>query len=365
MRMLMNALNAGNRSGTGRYTTELARALLQHEGEHEYSFAWPRDVAAPAPEYENNLVRKPTAPLPRLVMEHTGMNTLARRIGADILHFPTGIGPRRAALPVVLTVHDLCFFHHPEWFSRSRALYYRGVMAAGIRRADHVIADSRATAADIIRFMGIPPSRIDTVHLGVDARFQPTSLEEQKTVRSIYELPERFFLFLGTIEPRKNLRRLIDAWLMVRDSVPPLVIAGRSGWGNTTIPSEEGILRVGHIPQEHLPALYSAATAFVWPSLMEGFGLPPLEAMACGAPTLTSNTSSLPEVVGDAALQVDPLDNDALAVAMMRLAQDDALRACLREKGRTRATSFTWRATAQKTIAVYEKVYAQCCKAPG
>jgi len=361
MRVLMNALNAGNRSGTGRYITELTRALLNNESDDEYHFVWPRDLAAPVPGCEEHLIRKSASALYRLFYEHRGIDGLGRSMEADIVHYPTGIGPRFSRLPVVLTVHDMCFFHHPEWFAPSRALYYRGTMAAGIHRADHIIADSQATAEDIIHFMGIPEERIDVVPLGVDACFAPASAEEIKQVRQQYHLPERFFLFVGTLEPRKNLERLVQAWSMVRDKVPPLVIAGRHGWGDM-ICFPPDIIRLDHIAQEHLPALYSAATAFVWPSLMEGFGLPPLEAMACGTPVLTSNTSSLPEVVGDAAMQIDPFDVDALADDMTTLAQDDALSECLRQKGLERAARFTWHSTAAKTRAVYEKVYFECCK---
>ena len=356
MRVLMNALNAGNRSGTGRYITELAKALLNNESDNEYYFVWPDNLAAPVPGCEEHLIRKSASPLFRLFYEHKGIDGLGRNMKADMVHYPTGIGPRFSRLPVMLTVHDMCFFHHPEWFSPSRALYYRGTMAAGIHRANHIIADSQATAEDIIHFMGIPEERIDVVPLGVDACFAPASTEEKQRVCQQNNLPERFFLFVGTLEPRKNLARLIQARSMVRDKVPPLVIAGRHGWGDM-ISFPPDIIRLDHIAQEHLPALYSAATAFIWPSLMEGFGLPPLEAMACGTPVLTSNTSSLPEVVGDAAIKVDPLAVDALADGMVALAQDDALGERLRRKGLERAAGFTWRSTAEKTVAVYEKVF--------
>ena len=359
MRVLMNALNAGNRSGTGRYITELAKAFLSMKSNDDYYFVWPDNLAAPLPDCEKYLIRKSSSALPRLFYDHKGIDGLGQSMKADLVHYPTGIGPRLSKLPVVLTVHDLCFFHHPEWFSRSRALYYRCVMAAGIRRADCIIADSQATAEDIIRFMNIPAERIDVVPLGVDARFTPASTEEKKRVREQYNLPERFFLFVGTVEPRKNLARLVQAWSLIRDSAPPLVIVGRHGWGDA-ISFPPDIIRLDYAAQELLPALYSAATAFVWPSLMEGFGLPPLEAMACGTPVLSSNTSSLPEVVGDAAIQVDPLDTQAIADGMAALAEDADLRERLRKKGLERAAGFSWQSTAAKTRAVYEKVYAEC-----
>ncbi len=354
MRVLLNGLNAGNRSGTGRYIVELSRELLRSHHAEAVRVLWPQEMSAPAPDYDSSLLRKPASPLRRVLFEHLRMDSTARAIGADILHCPTGIGPLRTRLPVALTVHDLCFLHHPEWFPRSRAWYYRAVLTAGIQRADCLIADSHATADDLQRLLHIPESRIHVVPLGVDASFAPASPSEQKKVRQKYKVPEKYFLFVGTIEPRKNLERLCQAWATIREDAPPLVIAGRHGWGGVTIPRDPHILLPGHIDQNDLPALYSAATAVVWPSLMEGFGLPPLEAMACGAPVLTSNTSSLPEVVGDAGLLVDPLQTDALADAMLRLAQDSDLRQQLREKGMRRAAMFTWEATANKTISAYE-----------
>ncbi len=354
MRILMNALNADNRSGTGRYIVELAKALLNSTGNDEFLFLWPENLPAPVPDKDVCLVRKSSSPASRLYYEHIGADRVARDLKVDIIQHPTGIGPRFSRVPVILTVHDMCFFRHPEWFSHSRSLYYRAVMAAGIRRATHIIADSQATANDIMEIMGIPESRIDVVPLGVDRCFTPAPEEQIQAIRKQYGLPESFFLFVGTIEPRKNLTRLVSAWRQVRSEVPPLVVAGRFGWGDSILTDKE-IIRLDHVPSEKLPTLYSAATAFVWPSLMEGFGLPPLEAMACGTPVLTSNTSSMPEVVGDAAIQVDPLDVDAIASGMIALAQNQELREELRQKGVKRAAAFSWHTTAEKTMAVYKK----------
>ncbi|MCK5862372.1 MAG: glycosyltransferase family 4 protein, partial [Candidatus Hydrogenedentes bacterium] len=233
MRVLMNALNGGNRSGTGRYISELAKALVDIEDENDYRFLWPRNLTAPFPDCESHFIRSSTAPLVRFFYEYRGMDGIAGRTQSDLVHYPTGIGPKFSKIPTVLTVHDMCFFHHPEWFSRSRALYYRITMAAGIRSADHLIADSQATAEDIMHFLDIPESRIDVVPLGVDTCFHPASSEEIRQVRQVYKLPERFFLFVGTLEPRKNLGRLIKAWTGVCDKVPSLVIAGRYGWGDS------------------------------------------------------------------------------------------------------------------------------------
>ena len=359
MRVLINGLNANNRSGTGRYINELAKALLTNTNDHEFLFIWPDNLAAPTADCEAQLIRKPTAALSQLYYDHIGIDRIARDVNATIVHYPTGIGPRFSKNPFILTVHDMCFFRHPQWFSRNRSLYYHYVMAAGIRAAAHILADSQATAKDIMELMNIPESRIDVVPLGVDEHFRPASEEQKRALRETYHLPEQFFLFVGTLEPRKNLACLLQAWRRVREQAPPMVITGRRGWGDSGVAGHEtdrNLILLGHIPQEHLPALYSAATAFVWPSLMEGFGLPPLEAMACGAPVLTSNTSSLPEVAGDAAILVDPLSVDAIADAMRALARNAELREELRKKGLQRASYFRWRTTAEKTIKTYEKV---------
>ncbi len=357
MRILFNGLQADNRSGTGRYAIELAAALYERAAA-EVIFLWPERVAPPFPETPDRLLRGPASTGRRLLLEQSGMVALCRGIGADMVHYPASVGPLRASMPVVLTVHDLCCQRHPEWFSYSRVLYYRAFMGPSIRRAARIIADSKAAAADIVSYLGIPESRIDVAPLGVSAAFQPASAEAREMVRRCYNLPERFFLFLGTLEPRKNLPRVVAAWSRIADHAPDLVIAGRVGWKTDAKlfnDAPRGIHCLGHVPQDHLPALYSAATAFVWPSLMEGFGLPPLEAMACGAPVVTSNTSSLPEVVGNAALTVDPMDVSAIAEAMEAVALDGELRERLRQAGFHQAARFTWEAAATATLAAYDK----------
>jgi len=230
--------------------------------------------------------------------------------------------------------------------------------------ATRIITDSQATAADLHGMLGIPQDRIDVIPLGVDEAYRPVSPQDAAAVRSKYSLPESYFLYLGTLEPRKNLVRLIEAWSRIADACPhDLVIAGREGWKMRHIrravaassqPSR--IHRPGFIAHGDLPAMIGAAAAFVWPSLCEGFGLPPLEAMACGVPVLTSNISSLPEVVGDAALLVNPHHVEAIAEGMLQLAEDVPLRNALKARGLERAAGFTWRRTAEATIKTYRAV---------
>jgi glycosyltransferase involved in cell wall biosynthesis len=359
MRVLINGLQAGNRSGTGRYTVELARALAVRPEIEELTLVWPE--SAPAPEGPRvRIIRRDDRMLQRVFFDHIGLSALCTRVGADIVHYPANFGPASGARNLVVTVHDLSFLKHPEWFRPDRAWYYRMAIRRTVGLAARLIADSQATADDLNALLGVPAGRIEVIPLGVSAEFQPSSADIRDKVRRAYGLPERFFLYVGTLEPRKNLPRLVEAWSRVADGAPDLVIAGRAGWKNRALDAaiarsahRARIHRPGFVAQADLPALLSAADAFVWPSLFEGFGLPPLEAMACGAPVLTSNVSCLPEVVGDAALMVDPADTGAIADGLQRLATDAALRSELRKKGAARAQAFTWERTARLTVQSY------------
>ena len=375
MRVLLNGLQAGNRSGTGRYVAELARRLPGLADDVEVALLWPRHVPPPAGAEDACVLVDSRSPLRRLWQDQFGIRALRKRIGADVVHFPANVGPLLAMDGAVLTVHDLSFLRGPQWYRRNRAAYYRYAVRRSARLAARVIVDSQATAADVIGLLGVPEDRIDVVPLGVGHEFRcgyhaqtgfgrgaPPPL--QTDVRERYRLPERFFLFVGTLEPRKNLVRLIDAFTRIAAECEyDLVLAGRDGWkvapmraAAAASPHAHRIHFPGFVADEDLPAVLSAAHALVWPSLYEGFGLPPLEAMACGTPVVTSNTSSLPEVVGDAALQVDPNDLEALADAMRAVATDAALRDNLVEKGAHRAAQFTWDRTAQLTLDTYRRL---------
>jgi len=361
MKILLNGLQAGNRSGTGRYVTELARRLPGLSAETDVTVLWPRHVPPPAGIEAACVLADGRATFRRLWHDQLGLRRLRRRLGAAVVHFPANIGPLLAMDGAVLTIHDLSFLRERSWYRSNRAAYYAHAVRRSARLAARVIADSHATASDVADLLGVPQDRIDVIPLGVGEAFHPAAAEQQAGVRERYGLPERFFLFVGTLEPRKNLVRLIDAYSRAAPSCgEDLVIAGRDGWKVAPIRAAaaasahaQRIHFPGFVADEDLPALLSAARAFVWPSLYEGFGLPPLEAMACGTPVVTSNTSSLPEVVGDAALQVDPDDVDTLADALLTAATDAAPRDDLIEKGRRRAAQFTWERTAQLTLDTY------------
>lgn len=372
MRVLLNGLQAGNRSGTGRYTIELARALTRETGGLDLRVFWPAHIPMPQPSVSNLLqtVLEPVEAqgiLKRLYLDQVGLRRSAVHWRADVLHYPANIGPLAAPSRVVLTIHDLAFFHNPAWHRPERALYYRCAVKHSARRATRIIADSQAAAADCREFLGLPADRIDVIPLGVSELFRPVAEERMAAVRKRYRLPESFFLFVGTLEPRKNIPRIIQAWQQIAGTCPfDLVIAGRDGWKSSPIhetadasPHRGRILFPGFIDAADLPALLGAAQVFVWPSLYEGFGLPPLEAMACGTPVVTSNTSSLPEAAGDAAITVDPCDVEAIAAAMLEAATDSTRRHTLRAKGFERAEIFTWERTAQLTIQTYRAALSQ------
>ncbi|MBI3119349.1 MAG: glycosyltransferase family 4 protein [Candidatus Hydrogenedentes bacterium] len=368
MRVLFNALQLNNRSGTGRYCAELLRAFAEIAPDLELTACLPRgsrseeepDAGGPAFRVSHSAFRNVPTTCPRVFMEHWLLPHQARNF--DLVHYPASVGPLFPATNLVLTVHDLAVFRHPEWFTRGRALYYRAAITRGVRQARRIIADSRATAQELQELLDVPPDLIDIIPLGVSPHFAPVPLERIEAIRRQYALPADFFLFVGTFEPRKNLERLITAWDSVAACIPEnLVLAGRRGWRDAPIleaiqrsPFRSRIHLPSHVPEHDLPALLSAARAFVWPSLYEGFGLPPLEAMACGTPVITSNTSSLPEITGDAALLVDPHEVDAIAQALRRVSANAALRDELRAKGLTRAAQFTWHHTGDLTLRSYK-----------
>jgi len=362
MHVLMNALQAANRSGTGRHTIELARALAKRSDALELSLLWPAGAAEGPPEGVRVFSRD-ARNIPRLLDDQYRILSLQRECGAELLHYPANVGLMRGDAKFVLTVHDLAFIRNPEWFTPTRSNYYRRATLRSAPRAERIITVSRAARDDLIELAGVDPDRIDVIHNGVEPEFHPRSAEEVQQVRDSLRLPERFVLFVGTLEPRKNVIRLVRAWEQIAEEADvDLVIVGRSGW--KTEPILQTIERsrlfrrihlVGHVPGSQLPAVYTAAKALVWPSLFEGFGLPPLEAMACGTPALTSNTSSLPEVAGDAAVLVNPHDTDTIAAGMLNIVQNEEFRKELRARGIVRAKQFTWDRAADLTIQTYRR----------
>jgi glycosyltransferase involved in cell wall biosynthesis len=266
--------------------------------------------------------------------------------------------PPRVA--TILTVHDLEWRLYPQTMSLKTYYAHRLLVWPSVQKVDRIISDSESTARDLQRVLHFPESRIEVIHLGVDSAFRPQDrVKAAEYVAGKYGVSKDYVLAVGTVQPRKNLATLVKAWKILRDRAAPccqLVVAGARGWKNTEL--DETIRRLGLtgdeirflgvVPEEDLPVLYSGSSVFVFPSLYEGFGLPLLEAMACGVPVIASNTSSVPEVVGDAALLVSPTEPEAFAEAILRVRSDDNLRRAKVEKGLSRAAGFNWgRAAAQ------------------
>ena len=269
------------------------------------------------------------------------------------------------SIPTVLTVHDLIFRHLPEHHKPLNRVYLNLALPLYCRRATHIIAISECTRRDVMAAYGLPPEKVTVIHEAADPRFQPQTPDRVTAVRQQYGLPERYILFVGTIEPRKNLTRLLHAFeaLHADDLCDALVVVGKPGWlfgdfftALERSPVRDAVLLPGYVPDEVLPAVYSGARALAFPSLYEGFGLPALEAMACGTPVACSGTSSLPEVAGDAALYFDPSCQGSIVEALRRMLSDPDLRSELAQRGLERAARFSWDRVADKTKAVYEAV---------
>ncbi|MBN1260832.1 MAG: glycosyltransferase family 4 protein [Anaerolineae bacterium] len=358
------------RAGLGRYAESLTRALYALiPGELRLFYNAERGIAPLA-----GLERMPARtvalgykPWRMLVW----MGQLARLpfnrlvAGTALFHATEHLLLPLRGIPTVLTVHDLIFRHLPEHHKRLNRWYLNATMPLYCRRATHIIAVSEATRQDLIAAYDVPPEKITVILEAAGSQFEPQPAARVVRVREVYGLPERYVLYVGTIEPRKNLVRLLAAWepLYLSGEAPELVIVGRRGWLSDAFyaaleasPAREGVRFTGYVADDDLPALYAGTTVFVFPSLYEGFGLPPLEAMACGAPVICANASSLPEVVGDAALLVAPTATEALTQALHRLLRDTDLQADLRERGFARAASFSWQRAAQETLALYRSL---------
>jgi glycosyltransferase involved in cell wall biosynthesis len=288
--------------------------------------------------------------------------------GVSLLHSPHYTLPLRAPCKRVVTVHDMTFFILPRRFKATRRIPYQLATRAGTRFADRVIVPSQSTANDLQRVLGTPASKIVVTPEGAAPEFHPVPAAEAAAVAESYGLRPGYLLSLGTREPNKNRGAIIRALSLLGTAHRDLQLAvvGGGGWRteseNAAIEGLGLTRRIhytGYVEQEDLAAIYSAASVFLFPSLHEGFGLAALEAMKCGVPVITSNTSSLPEVVGEAALMVDPEDNAALAAAIARVIDEPELAARLREDGPKRAAQFTWEACAEKTIAVYRDVLGE------
>jgi glycosyltransferase involved in cell wall biosynthesis len=356
--------------GISRYIYHLLVQLRALGGDDRFSVfvgRTPVDAAlAPTPQFRLRPVGLPTGrPAVRILWEQFLQPAALRRAGVELLHSLAFAAPLLWSGPSVVSFMDLSFLRFPRAFNRGNRIYLTLMARAAVRRADHLLTISEHTRQEVIRLLGADPRRATVTYCGVDATFRPLDATAVQAFRSRHGLTERFILFLGTLEPRKNLPRLLEAYALLRrrGRAPLLVVAGARGWRHSGIDERlrhlglEGAVRfLDYVPPSELPLCYNAAGVFVYPSLYEGFGLPPLEALACGTPVVASNTSSLPETLDDVALLVDPHEPAALAEAIDTLLADEPLRARLRAAGFARAQQFSWRAMAERTVDVYHAV---------
>jgi glycosyltransferase involved in cell wall biosynthesis len=376
MRIGINALFLERpETGSGQYTRNLLQALAKAEPTNKYLLISP----GPAPSVSEfqlpiSNLQLPTSNLrknlTKLWFEQVAFPLACRRLGVDLAHVPYFASPLFSAVPTVVTVHDLIPLILPAYRGSPLVRLYTRLVAAAARKAEAIITVSQASRQDIVRYLHISPERVHVTYEAAGEAFQPVKNEDQRTaIRQKYALPERYLLYLGGFDQRKNLSALLRAFALLvnRQQRPRLVIAGQvPARESPMFPDprrlvrelgvEERVIFTGWVPEEDKPPLYSGATAFVFPSLYEGFGLPAAEALACGTPVIASNRSSLPEVVGEGGILVEPTDAEALAEAMKVLLVDDALRAELRQSALVQAAKFSWKQTALETLAVYRKV---------
>ncbi|MEA2628205.1 MAG: hypothetical protein QOJ10_665 [Chloroflexota bacterium] len=331
-------------AGIGVYTREILHAMAVDRPDCRFTVYVPEGVRAPGPEPGIGYRPLPGAPI---IGRHLQWPARIRRLRPNAYFGPAGALPLGSVgCPTVITVHDLAIYRNPGWFPGRQPLSTRVVFPRSLDRADAIIAVSNTTAQDIEDMFGIPSSRIDVVPHGVSSRYRPMGSEDLAAARGRLRLPERFILFVGTIEPRKNLTTLLSAWAMLRDR-PDLVIVGAWGWRYEEIREQIGRLgdKVHHIegldPVE-LPAVYNLARVLAHPAWYEGFGLPPLEAMASGTPVVVSDRASLPELVGDAGLVAAADDPEAWRRALESVVEDADVAAGMRRRGILRAAQFSW-----------------------
>jgi glycosyltransferase involved in cell wall biosynthesis len=363
--LLLSLTESYRGAGINGYIYQLLRHLPAADRELAYqaflydpTFQPPAEVSGYRSDWDTR------SPWQRILWEQTRLAALTRRL--DLLHGLAFASPLVAACPTIVTVHDLSFIRFPEAFRPFHRLYLHWITSLSTRRARRVIAVSESTRRDVIQFFGVRAGRVVTVPNGVTAEFSPANADQVADFRRRRGLPDRFMLFLGTLEPRKNLVRLIDAyadWRRTGSASVKLVLAGGQGWYYEQIYARvverglgDDVFFPGYVPGAELPWWYRAAELFVYPSLFEGFGLPVLEAMACGTPVITSSSSSLPEVAGDSTLLVDPSDTAALTAAMTQVLTDQDRAADLRARGLQQAAGFSWSRTAEATVQVYRAV---------
>jgi glycosyltransferase involved in cell wall biosynthesis len=345
-------------TGTENYAIQLIRALIRHNTAHHITLYF-RDAPLPDLFPVSDQVKHKIIPF-RRAWTHLRFAAAIWQDRPDVTFVPAHTLPFIFPGRAIVTVHDLGFKYFPEAHPTRQRLYLDWTTRYSANRATVILADSQATAHDLSKFYGTPAEKIRIVYPGVEKPVSSIPVD----VRKKYNLPERYFLFIGTLQPRKNIARIVQAYQQWKTAHPNdsagLVLAGGKGWlfDPAWIAGVENVHLPGYIDNADKAALYSNALALVFPTLYEGFGFPTIEAMHSSTPVIASNTSSLPELVADAGLLVDPLKVDEIAAAMGQISTDESLRHTLIEKGRTQAASFNWDHAAQQTLAALESAFS-------
>jgi glycosyltransferase involved in cell wall biosynthesis len=371
LRIAIDAHSVGNKlGGNESYATNLIEALAEIDNVNQYKiFVTTREARDRFSDRWPNFQVRATLPHTPFIRIPLTLSAELRRNRVDVLHVQF-TAPPFSPCPVVVSIHDLSFEHLPQTFKRRSRMQLRMTVRRSARNAAQIIALSEHARMDLINTYHLIPEKVNVVPLAAPAAFAPVRDDnELQRVRQTYGIDGDYILSVGSIQPRKNLRRLIEAYSVLRHAqpeckLPQLVLVGKNAWlydetlralKDTDVGAS--ILLTGYVPESDLPALYSGALCFIYPSYYEGFGLPPLEAMKCGAPVIVGNRTSLPEVVGDAALMIDPFDVNAIAGAIQKMITDSEFRSELRVKGLERAKEFDWKETARQTLAVYRKAF--------
>jgi glycosyltransferase involved in cell wall biosynthesis len=359
-------------TGTGQYVRALAAWLPRVAPQHEFHLVVPASPGIRPPEglaVPTQLVPCGASNLDKVRFEQVLFPRACRGLKAELAHVPHWAPPLSSPVPIVVTIHDLIPQILPEYRGGPRVRLYTAMVTAATSGAAMVLADSEASRRDILQHLHLPPERVRTVYLAADARYtaQSGSLADD-AIRQKYGLPESYVLYLGGFDRRKNIRALLSAWTWAASPIGelyPLVLAGQLPKPDgglfedyprlaTELQVADSVKFIGHVDEADKPALYRGAAVFAFPSRYEGFGLPPLEAMACGVPVVCGNGGSLPEVVGDAGYVIPPDDTRSFGAALITCVVEPAVSESLRARGLAQARRFSWEKTARETVAVYE-----------
>jgi len=370
MKIAINTLGPSKiKAGIGNYVVNLVKELSKIDKSNNYLIIANKDNAdffdLNNKNFETFIAPKyTTIKLLRLLWEQLKLPFILKKNNVDLLHSPGFVAPLIKTTKSVVTIHDMTFFSHAKYHTIFKQIYFGKMIPLSARNTDAIIADSNNTKEEIGKYLDIPGNKITTVYLGAGKEFKPIrKTTAQKILLDKYGIHHKFVLFVGMIEPRKNLARLVEAFKNAKDRNTKLVIVGKKGWhtkelSNTIkkVELQNDVIFTGYVPDEDLIMFYNATEFFIYPSLYEGFGIPVIEAMACGCPVITSNISSMKEISGDSAILVEPQNVENITTAIKKLLKNKSLRKELSKSGIERAKFFTWKITAEKTLDVYNKV---------